>query len=149
MADTRSARRGVQPSHSGSTTVTGWVGWVFFAGVMMILIGIFHVIDGLVALFKDDFYVVGKSGLVVSVDYTVWGWVHLLFGIVLILAGFAVLAGRTWARVVGIILASIGAIVNLGFLGAYPIWSVLMIALDVIVIYALAVHGREAAYDRE
>jgi len=130
------------------TTATGWVGWVFFAGVMMVMLGIFQAIEGLVAIFNDKYYLVSRSGLVISADYTVWGWVHLLLGIVVAIAGYAVIRGQMWGRVIGIIMAAVSAIVNLGFLAAYPIWSTIIIAIDVVVIYALTVHGREVqAYD--
>jgi len=110
---------------------------------MMMLVGAFHAIDGLVALFNDDYYVVRPSGLVINVDYTAWGWTHLLLGILVFAAGCGAIVGQTWARVVGVILAVISAIVNMLFLAAYPGWSIIMITLDVIVIWALTVHGRE------
>ena len=97
-----------------------------------------------VALFDDTYYLVADSGLVVSVDYTTWGWIHLLLGVVAAAAGLAVMAGRMWGRTVGIILAVISAIVNMLFIAAYPVWSIIIITLDVIIIYALAVHGGEA-----
>jgi hypothetical protein len=124
---------------------TGWVGWVIFAGIMMIMLGCFDAIAGLVALFRHDYYLVGTDGLLVEVDWTTWGAVHLALGILVVFAGFAVLQGRTWGRVVGITLAVLGAVVNLAFLAAYPLWNTILIALDVLVIYALAVHGRELA----
>jgi hypothetical protein len=79
----------------------------------------------------------------VSVDYTAWGWVHLIAGVVVALAGFGVMVGQMWARVLGVVLAVVSAIVNIGFLAAYPVWSAILITLDVLVIYALTVHGRE------
>jgi hypothetical protein len=124
--------------------VTGWVGWVFFAGILMLMVGSFNALAGVVALFNDEYYLVGKNGLLVEVDYTTWGWALLLYGIALGLAGLGVLAGQTWARVAAVILVAINALVNLGFLAAQPIWTMLIIALDVIIIYALIVHGREA-----
>lgn len=130
------------PTGAGAAP-TGWVGWVMFAGCMMILLGAFQFIEGLVALFNQNYYVVGASNLLVSVSYGGWGWAHLIVGVLVALAGFGVLAGQTWARIVGIILAGISAIVNLGFLAAFPVWSVVLIALDIIVIYALSVHGNE------
>jgi hypothetical protein len=123
---------------------TGWVGWVLFAGIMMVMLGTFQAIEGLVALFKDSYFVVPRSGLVVSVDYTTWGWVHLLLGIVVALAGLGVIAGQMWARVIGILVALVSAVVNLAFIAAYPVWSTIIIAVDVLVIYALTVHGKEA-----
>ena len=128
---------------SGYRQRSGWAGWVIFAGVMMILMGALHAIDGLVGIFKDNYYLVGKNGLVVSVDYTAWGWVHLIFGLIVLLAGFAVMAGATWARIVGIIVACISVILNIAFLAAYPFWSLVIIGIDILVIYALAVHGGE------
>jgi len=125
------------------TQPTGWVGWIVFAAVMMIMLGCFHAIQGLVALFDDQKFLVTDSGLIVSVDYTAWGWVHLIGGIIIALAGVSLFAGRMWARVVGVIAALASAIVNIAFLSAYPIWPTIMIALDVLIIWALTVHGAE------
>ena len=125
-------------------TSSAWVGWVVFAAVIAITMGAFEAIEGLVAIFKDQYYVVPSSGLVVSVDYTVWGWVHLVIGVAAVGAGVGLLQGRTWGRIVVIGLAGLSALVNLGFLSAYPVWSVIVIALDVIVIFALTVHWKDA-----
>src|SRR5215470_15591774 len=125
------------------TTASGWVGWVFFAGVMMVMLGIFQAIEGLVAIFNDKYFLVSRSGLVITADYTVWGWVHLLIGIIIAIAGYAVIRGQMWGRVIGIIMAALSAIANLSFLAAYPIWSTIIIVIDIIVIYALTVHGKE------
>jgi len=130
-------------SVSSRDRTSAWTGWIGFAGTMMVLLGSFHVIQGLVALFNDDYYLVGKSGLVVNVDLTAWGWVHLIGGAVVIGAGVCVFAGQLWARIVGVIVAMVSALVNVGFMGAYPLWSLIMIALDVVVILALTVHGSE------
>jgi hypothetical protein len=129
------------------TGMSGWVGWIVFAGIMMVMLGTFHAIDGLVALFKDDYYLVADNGLAIQVDYTVWGWVHLIAGIIVVAAGVALFAGKTWARVVAIIVALISAILNITFLAAYPIWSTIMIAVDILVIWALTVHGGELRED--
>ncbi|MGY4856563.1 DUF7144 family membrane protein [Cryobacterium sp. AP23] len=125
------------------TGMSGWTGWIVFAGVIMIMMGAFHVIQGLVALFQDTYYLVAQEGLVVQVDYTTWGWVHTILGAVVILAGVALLAGQMWARVVAVVLAFCSALVNIAFLAAYPIWSLTMIALDVVVIFAVTAHGKE------
>jgi len=122
---------------------TGWVGWIWFASIMMVMLGSFHILDGLVGLFQHDYYLVGQNGLTVHVSYTAWGWLHILVGIVVIGAGAALLAGRMWARIVGVLVALVSAVVNIAFLSAYPIWSTIMIALDVLVIWALTVHGSE------
>ena len=126
---------------------TAWVGWIMFAGVIMVMLGTFEAIAGLVALFNDEYYLVTRSGLAVSVDYTAWGWVHLLLGIIVAMAGLGVMVGQMWARVVGIIVALVSAVVNIAFLAAHPVWSTIIITLDVLVIYALTVHGREAKAD--
>ncbi|WP_246128113.1 DUF7144 family membrane protein [Amycolatopsis rhizosphaerae] len=123
--------------------VTGWTGWIAFAGIMLILLGLFHAVEGLVAVVNPGYYLITASGLVVNVDYVVWGWVHLALGILAVLVGIGLLSGNTVARVVGVILAAISALVNLGFVNAYPAWSALVIALDVVIIYAIIAHGRE------
>ena len=122
---------------------TGWVGWIVFAAVMLIMIGILHAIEGFVALFKDSYYVVRESGLVVNVDYTAWGWVHLLLGLAVAATGAALFTGRMWARVVGVGLAALSIVANFGFSSAYPFWSLIIITVDVLIIYALTVHGKE------
>ena len=122
---------------------TGWTGWISFAGAIMVMLGAFHAIQGLVALFKDEYFLVGKNGLTVHVDYTAWGWTHLIGGVVAILAGVCLLAGQMWARIVAVVIALLSAIVNVAFLPAFPIWSALMIAIDILVIWAVTVHGSE------
>jgi hypothetical protein len=125
---------------------TGWIGVVIFAGIMLLMMGGFQAIEGLVALFRDDYYLTTASGLVLTFDYTAWGWTHLLLGVVAVLAGVGLFLGQMWARVVGIIIAVLSALANLMFLPAYPIWCTIMIATDVLIIYALSVHGREVRY---
>jgi hypothetical protein len=122
---------------------TGWAGWVVFGGVMLIVMGAFQITQGLVALFDDGFYAVGSDGLVVNVDYNTWGWIHLVIGLVGVLVGIGLLAGNLAARMAGVVVAFLSALVNMAFISAYPVWSVMVIALDVIVIYSIIVHGRE------
>jgi len=131
----------------GTSRQTGWVGWVVFAGFMLVLVGTFHVIQGLVAVFRDEVFLVGPQGLVVNVDYTTWGWTHIIGGALAILVGVCLLAGQTWARVVAVIVAMLSAVANIIFLPAYPVWSTIMIALDVLVIWAVTVHGAEIRND--
>jgi hypothetical protein len=123
---------------------TGWVGFVFFAGIMLLVIGCFNVIYGLVALFKDTYFVVTRAGLL-GFDITTWGWITLILGIIEIFAGLAILGGQTWGRIVGIIVAFLSMLHQFSLMNANPLWSLLIIALDVVVIYALAAHGREMA----
>jgi hypothetical protein len=122
---------------------TAWTGWVAFAGFMMIILGTFQAIEGLVAVFDDGFYLVRSDRLLVNVDYDAWGWVHLALGVVVVLSGLGVLVGNLLARIVGVVLAVVSAVLNLAFIEAYPVWSAIVIAVDVVVIYSLTVHGRE------
>ena len=128
---------------SGTGEVTGWVGWVAFAGIMLIMLGIFQAIEGFVAIFDNGYYLVRPNGLVINVDYTAWGWLHLIIGLIAVAVGVGLMAGNIIARIVGMIVAVISATLNLLFIGAYPVWSTIIIAVDVIVIYAIVVHGRE------
>ena len=132
-----------QSGRAAAPEPTGWVGWIAFAGTMMIMVGVLHMIQGLVALFDDDYFLVGKNGLTVHLDYTSWGWTHLILGAVVAAAGLGLYSGRMAARVVGVIVASLSLIANFAFIAAYPFWSTIVIAIDVFVIFALTVHGRE------
>jgi uncharacterized membrane protein len=108
----------------------------------MMLAGTFQVLAGLVAIFENEFYATTKD-YVFQFDATAWGWIHLLVGLALGLAGFGVLRGNLAARLVGIGLASLSAIANFLFIPYYPFWSMAVIALDIFVIWALAAHGGE------
>jgi hypothetical protein len=145
MSDTQQRRSYTpdEPYTPANPRPTAWVGMVLFAGIMLLMMGGFQIIEGFVAIVKDDYYLVTRNGLVLNIDYTTWGWTHLLIGLVAVATGIGVLLGQMWARVVGIIIAVISALANIAFLAAYPIWSTIIIAVDVLVIYALAVHGRE------
>ncbi len=123
---------------------TGWAGVVLFGGIMLLMVGGFQSMQGLVAIFRDEYYLVSPNGLVVEFDYTVWGWIHLIVGLLAVATGIGVMAGQTRARVLGIVIAVVSALDKIAFLSAYPVWSTIIIAIDVLVIYALAVHGREA-----
>jgi len=142
MADT-SHRRPAATDVRYEDERTGWAGWVVFGGVMLIMMGAFQVTMGLVALFNDGFYAVRSDGLVVNVDYNTWGWIHIIIGLVGVLVGVGLMAGNTAARIAGVVIAFLSALANLAFTSAYPVWSVLVIVLDIIVIYAIIVHGRE------
>ena len=122
---------------------SGWaVGLTMFAGVLMIMAGAFQAFAGLVALSKDEIFAKTPNYLL-QLDTTRWGWGHLLLGLLIVGAGFAVLKGQTWGRVVAIILVSLSALANFAFIPYYPFWSIIIIALDVFVIWALAAHGRD------
>lgn len=122
---------------------TGWAGWVYFAGILMMVAGIFQAITGLVGIFDETFYLVGEESLLIF-DYMTWGWIHLVFGIILFFSAFSIMKGGAWGRAFGIVLASFSAIGNFTFIQAYPWWSLIVIAMDFVIIYALAAHGDEA-----
>ena len=125
--------------------VSGWtVGFAVFAGVMLMLVGVFHALAGLAAIIDDKYLVVGPN-YAYDLDVTAWGWIHLIGGVIVIAAGYGVFSGATWARVVGITLASLSAVANFFFIPYQPIWALLIIALDVLVIAALAAYGPKEA----
>jgi hypothetical protein len=128
-------------SRAGRQTSGAAVGFILFAAIMMIMSGVFQALQGLVAIFENEFYVATRNYLF-QFDATTWGWIHLIAGVIIAFAGWGLLSGRTWARVAGIILAVLSAIANFAFLPYYPFWALTIIALDVLVIWALAAHGR-------
>ena len=121
--------------------VSGWaVGGIAFAATVLLIIGAFQIIAGLVAIFDDNFYVVTRN-YTFDLDTTVWGWIHLLLGILLVATGWGLFSRSTWAGVTAIMLASLSAVVNFFFIPYYPFWSILVIALDIWVIWALTRPG--------
>jgi hypothetical protein len=121
---------------------SGAVGWTMFAGVMMVLIGAFHAIAGLAGILEDEFYAVTPN-YVLEFDATTWGWVHLIGGVIVLFAGFSVFKGAVWARTVGVIIAAVSALVSFAWIPLYPVWSIVVIAIDIAVIWALTAHGRD------
>jgi hypothetical protein len=115
-------------------------GWRTFAGVKFYLVGAFNTIAGLMALFKDEVFEVGGDQLPVS-DYTAWGTVLLILGLVQLAVGVGIFAGKTWGRVLGIVLAFLSAVLHIAFLVAFPIFSLITIGLAVAVIYGLVVRA--------
>ncbi|MFL1380005.1 DUF7144 family membrane protein [Nocardiopsis protaetiae] len=111
-------------------------GWQFFAATLLIVIGSVNVIQGLVALFTPDYYMVGGTEMLVM-GYGAWGVLLGLWGVVLMAAGLSLLSGSTWARVFAIVLASLNALAQLAFVVAMPVWSMVAIAIDILVIYGL------------
>lgn len=137
---------------SATREVSPWAtGFAIFASVLMIMLGVLHAIMGLVALIDDEFYVTTATGTSGDVqqytfefDLTSWGWIHLIAGIVIAFAGFALVSGQVWARGIGIALAALSAIANFMWLPYYPIWSVVAIGLAVGVIWGLARYSPES-----
>ena len=121
-----------------------WTGWVMFGGIVMIIAGAFDALLGLTAiLLPSNEYLFLTDEAVILLDAAGWGWWHLIIGAAIVLVGIFVLQGTTWARMVGVVLVSINAISQMGLLAVQPLWSLIMILLDIIVIFALIVHGRE------
>lgn len=121
-----------------------WQNWAYFSAAVMALLGMFWAFLGLVALVDDQYFTYRTNELLVIEGYVPWGWVHLLGGLLALTAGAGILwGGRRWARRTAILVACVSAVVNLGFLGAAPAWSTIMIAMAVVAVYALTVHGWE------
>ena len=119
------------------------VGGYVFAGVILIMVGCFQAIAGLAAIFEDEFYAVTQN-YIFEFNTTTWGWIHLILGLVVAFAGYALFAARTWARVIGVTFAVLSAIANFLFIPYYPFWSILIISLDIWVIWALTRHVSSA-----
>lgn len=122
---------------------SGWVGWVYFAGILMLVRAFFQAFLGIVALTQSNFYVITPEKLAVY-NFTAWGWVHLIVSVILFTAAFSVFVGGMWGRVVGSLMIGLSLVANLIFLPNYPIWSVIAIIIDVLILYALIVRGDEA-----
>ncbi len=131
-----------------SRSMAGWIG---FAGIVMLIIGGIDFFQGLIALFDDNYFVVTASGFLV-VDLTAWGWIMLIWGVVLVLAGLGLLGGQGWARWFTIVVVAVNFFAQLGFLGnsQYPLWALTALALNVVVLYALTARWDESqvAIDR-
>ena len=125
---------------------SGWaVGWTMFASIMMIVMGFWWIITGIVAIAKDEFFVITQEWIF-EFDVTAWGWIHLILGIVILAAGFGLYTGQVWARTVGVILAAVAALVAFAWMPYYPIWGIIFVAVSVAVIWALTAHGRDIEY---
>jgi len=122
-----------------------WSGWISFAGLMIIIIGGLDFFQGLIAVIRDEYYVVTPQQIVVF-DLTTWGWIMMIWGVILLLAGFGLLSGATWARWFSIVVLSLNVIAQLGFVGSavYPLWALTVLALTIVVLYALIVRWHDA-----
>lgn len=121
---------------AGAVTVTAT------AGILMVMVGVLHAIQGLIALVNDDFYVVGAE-YVFQLDLTTWGWIHLIGGVIVASAGIALFQGAVWARTVAVVIAVTSIIANFMWMPYYPLWSLTVIAFDAFVIWAVTAHGRD------
>ena len=118
------------------------IGWTVFASIMMMMMGFWWLISGLVGLFNSEFYVVTLRWIF-QFDISTWAWIHLIVGIVVLVAGIFLFKGAIWARTVGVIIAVIAGLISFAWLPYYPIWAILFIVVSVAIIWALTVHGRD------
>ena len=127
------------------STKGSMAGWIGFAGIVMLIVGVIDFFQGLIALFEDNYYVVTPAGFL-AVDLTTWGWVMLIWGALLVLVGFGLIAGQGWARWFAIVGVSVNFFAQLGFLGnsQYPLWALTALALNVVVLFALTVRWSES-----
>jgi hypothetical protein len=123
-------------ANSRTPSAAVWIGWIVFAASMLVVIGVLNVLEGIVALVDDKRLVIAQDRLI-AVDLTGWGWTLLIFGVVMVATGIGLLSGRTWARITAIVVVGLHAVSQIGWLAAFPIWSLLMIALDTTVLFAL------------
>ncbi|MFF1647681.1 hypothetical protein [Streptomyces sp. NPDC058240] len=135
MASTANGPR-VAPDAAPSSHHPFRIGWTAFAAVLMIFGGAMAIFEGIAAIAKSDVFIATRN-YVFQFNLTGWGWIHLVIGIVIVLAGCALFTGAEWARVVGIVLAGLGALANFLWLPHYPLWSIVLIAIDVFIIWAL------------
>jgi hypothetical protein len=127
-------------------TKTVWAGWVFFAGVMLLVTGVLNVVEGLIALGQSTRVVVVEDKLYL-IDIRGWGWALVVFGAVMLVSGVGLFTANIAARYAAIVIVAVHAVVQVFWIGAYPVWSVLMIALDIVVLYALTVRWQEVRED--
>ena len=137
MTTTSTGQRSVERTYSrGAVVLTGT------AGIFMVMAGVFHFVQGLVALANDQFYV-KTPDYVFEFDLTTWGWIHLVAGAVVAVAGVALFQGAVWARAVAVVVASLSILASFLWMPYYPIWSLTLIAFDAFVIWAVTAHGRD------
>ena len=121
---------------------SGWTGWVVFASIMLAIMGIFHMIAGFVALFQEDVYAITPNYVWVF-DYSQWGWIHIFGGLLAFIAAGSLLKGNMFGRVVAVLVTMASVIANMAFVPIYPIWSIMMVVLGILVIWAVVVHGKD------
>jgi hypothetical protein len=125
-----------------------WSGWILFAAVMMGLMGAYNALQGLAAIFSDDYYVGTEDELLIF-DFTTWGVITLAWGVVLLLAAFALFTGKGWGRWLALAIVATNAVAQSAFLAAFPLWSILVIGISILVIFALTARWDEAQADLE
>ena len=130
-----------QSAGRAGKATSGWaVGFILFAAIMMIMVGVFQALQGLIAIFENEFYVATRN-YTFQFDATTWGWIHLLLGLLVAFAGYGLLSGKTWARLLALTLAALSATANFLFIPYYPFWALLLVTLNILVIWAITAHG--------
>jgi hypothetical protein len=126
-----------------------WTGWVGFAGLLMVVIGVLDFFQGLIAIVRNNYYVLTPQQIIVF-DTTTWGWITLIWGIILVIAGYALLSGADWARWFTIVAVSLNILVQLGFVGSaqYPLWALTVLTMSILVLYALIVRWGDVREER-
>jgi len=122
---------------------TGWVGWIVFAAVVMVINGSIVAIQGLAGILRDESFFTTAGGEVLVLDYTSWGWIHLIFGVLLVVVGVLLFRGSLVATALAIVLVAVNLVSQFAWIGVYPWWSLIVILLDIFILYALIVHGGE------
>ncbi|MGW1882687.1 DUF7144 family membrane protein [Streptomyces sp. NPDC001970] len=126
------------PGTSGTSAKSGWAeGGTLFAGILLAVVGVIGILEGIAGIAEDDVYV-RIGSYIYSWDLTAWGWIHLIIGILAVIAGFGILKGMEWGRALGIALASLNIILQFLFLPYAPVWAIFSMAISVFVIWALA-----------
>jgi hypothetical protein len=126
-----------QSAGRAEKATSGWaIGFILFAAIMMIMVGVFQALQGIIAIFENEFYVATRN-YTFQFDATTWGWIHLLVAF----AGYGLLSGKAWARLLAITLAALSATANFLFIPYYPFWSLLLVTLNILVIWAITAHG--------
>lgn len=128
---------------SKNNEVTGWVGWIGFASFMLLLGGAFSVIAGFVALFKHTVVFNAATNNAWVMSYDQWGWIHILIGILAILAAGSLMSGGVYGRTIAVLIAFVGAVANMAFVPIYPFWALLLVTVNILIIWAVLVHGSE------
>jgi hypothetical protein len=123
-----------------------WAGWIRFSGILMVIIAMIDFFQGLIAIIRGSYYAFTPNQIIVF-DLKTWGWLTLLWSIVVGLTGFGLLSGATWARWVTIIVVSLNILALLGFVGnaAYPLWALTALALNILVLYAVTIRWSEGS----
>jgi ABC-type uncharacterized transport system permease subunit len=129
-----------------TNTESGWMGWIGFAAVMLTLMGVFHMIAGFAALFQPDIYGVTANAVWVF-DTSQWGWTHIFGGLLAFLAAGSLAQCNMYGRIVAVLVAMVSVVANMAFVPIYPIWSLMMATVGVLVIWAVMVHGGELKED--